>query len=193
MGQLPSWITAAIAGSFISFVVSVFAAITAFRALRLSRKTAQSQLRPYVYPSYIGLIFTDELDVEGLPKEWATVAVHIKNFGITPAIGARATMTREIWEYPIPKKHKGFALQAFAPDYQDMPPRCTSENRLDFEIPEKQTDMIVEKKVAVYVMGRIEYSDNLGGSHYTNFFQFCTGDDFYTGTFRNCGTNNDAT
>lgn len=192
IGDVQAAFSLATLGLLVSLGVSIFAAATALRALRLSRKTAQTQLRPYVYPSFIGLIFADDLKVEGLPENWATVAVHLKNFGNTPALNARATMTREIWEFPIPKKHKGITLQAFDPDRSDMPPGCTSENRMDFEITEAQRDLILDRKAAVYVMGRVEYSDAFGDPHHTNFFLYCTGEDFDTGSFRNCGVNNDA-
>lgn len=187
-----SWFNFANVGLILSLTIAAFASVTALQALRLSKKATKTQLRPYVYPSFVGLIFADDVKVKGLSRNWATVSVHLKNFGNSPAIKAKATMTREVWEYPIPEKHKGITLQAFAPDYQDMPPGCTSENCLDFEILKAQRELILAEKAAVYLMGRIEYFDSFNEPHHTNFFLFSTGEDFITGKFRNCGVNNDA-
>lgn len=181
------------AGLGLSLIVSALAAMAAFRALRLTKRTAQAQLRPYVYVSQMNLFTKDDFDIEGLPEDFATVVIDIKNFGATPAIRARATMTREVWEYPPPKKRKAVTLAPFAGDTQDMPPGLTSHNRLDFTLSDAQIEFIQQEKAAVYAMGRIEYFDTLGDPHHTNFMLFCTGDDIHKGEFRSCSFGNDAT
>ncbi len=184
---LAAWLSGA------SFAAVLVALALAYQANSISRESARTQNRAYIYLSGLALVQASDVDIPGLDPEWATVAVHIKNFGNTPAIRAQATMTREIWAYPMPDGAEFPKLAEFAPDVSDVPPGCQSENMMDFTISVDQRKMIMEAKAALYVLGRVEYQDTFGTKHSTKFFLYSTGEDFVTGKFRNCAFGNEAT
>lgn len=163
------------------------------KTIVVTRQVGQQQTRAYVYPSFIGFFDAEEIGVEGLPADWATVAIHIKNYGQSPAKQARAVMSREVWNFPPPQKdRKPLPLPDFAEDRSDMPPGNESENRLDFTLSEAERERIEDGISALYVFGRVEYLDTFNDPHFTNFLLYSTGEDFLTGKFRTLSFGNEA-
>jgi hypothetical protein len=127
--------------------------LLALQASKITRQVGQQQTRAYVYPSFVGFFVSEDMGMEGLPPDWATVLVKIRNYGQSPAKMARAAMSREVWAFPPPpnERRKPVPFIDFAEDRHDIPPGNESENRLDFTLTDLDRDGIEEGKAALYV------------------------------------------
>jgi hypothetical protein len=137
--------------------------------LVVSRDTEERQLRAYVLPSESEIVKLSE----GEPVS-ATVVIH--NFGLTPGYRMRGWGGIEIVDLRFPYSLKPPPTQQWQ-SLGYLAPGAIS--KLHTQTPEKLTDGQVRGLkggyVAVFIWGRVEYTDTFRHPHWTTFTRFYGG------------------
>jgi hypothetical protein len=167
----PEAVTAAgtIALAFLTFILAVstfFLWLATRRLVKGVDKTAERQLRAYVFASDVKI-----LQFSSIPR----VKTEFKNFGKTPCDEITVSYDIECSSFPIAGKlpiGRSVHTSPLAPGssfHRDNSVRITAEQRSEID----------SGRAAIYIFGRVEYRDAFKGPRrHTNFRFFYTGDQF---------------
>jgi hypothetical protein len=164
----PEAVTAAgtIAIAFLTLVLAVgtlFLWLATRRLVRGAEKTAEMQLRAYVFASDIKV-----LQFFAIPR----IAAEFKNFGHTPCDEVTFSYNIKIAAFPITAVLNIERPFPIAP----MAPGSSIHRDESFVITPEQRSEINGGNSAIYIFGRIEYRDAFKGQRHTNFRHIYTGD-----------------
>lgn len=131
-----------------------------------TRSTSRRELRAYIFPENVGIYcLINQIPETENGKIGSTV--HIKNTGQTPAYNVKHVSHLAIWEQAdevnlVPDSLVG------APS-NSMPPGgiVTASRRMKTKITKRQQSGLNKGKLAIYVYGRIEYTDAFGNDQFT--------------------------
>jgi hypothetical protein len=131
-----------------------------------TRSTSRRELRAYIFPENVGIYCL----INQIPKvENGKVGstVHIKNTGQTPAYNVRHVSHLAIWEQSDEAALIADTLVG-APS-NSMPPGgiVTASRRMKDKLTRQQQAGLKNGKLAIYVFGRIEYTDAFGNDQFT--------------------------
>jgi hypothetical protein len=138
------------------------AAEAAQRSVALAADTAKRQLRAYVTVVYSAKQKPERMDSP--PSFYVT----LRNAGNTPAYGLTSGMLIVLGDYPDDKSVYDLPL---APRQITLGPRDekTLGGQWGQGLTAEQTNALSQRRLAFYLVGRIEYRDAFGEPRYTNF------------------------
>lgn len=173
------WATVASVG------VAAVAVVLVFLTFRVTRKTAERQLR-----AYLAITEANRIKVDRPGRNGWSVHVVVKNYGQTPAYNTRITVYSDV-------KPRGFDetqlditqhKKESVPFY--FPPNDT--NHTTDPLPRLDTGWndFKNEKSAAYIWGRIDYTDAFKKERWATFRMYSN---YFTGLeFAYCPTGNDA-
>lgn len=168
MAEYAFWSTIFVAVGTALLIVTLYftrqANKAAQRAIEVTEKIGKQQLRAYVGKSEISM---------GRENDAIVAKVKITNFGQTPALDVLAWVGTEISEYPLtrnltpPQSTDAYSRNVMFPSESST---LTIAHRQ--EITDDVRDQILAGTMALYVFGRIEYTDFFGEHHVTTLLLY---------------------
>ena len=148
-------------------------------ANKIARRTADLQLRPYLYVSdEIIKIWRTQFD-QAVVSDIASAEIHFKNFGQTPARNVRVFARAFLADYLISKELPKLFSEDDCAVYSDTPEgKVHWFDTLEVSGILAATEDLLAGNKAIYIDGRIEYSGLAGAMHWTDFRYMCTGKSF---------------
>jgi hypothetical protein len=166
------------AATVVIAVLNIFLALgtillwfTTRRLVKSSEKTAERQLRAYVFQEGVSLFDGTNLDSPQINRtDWPGFSMSIKNFGQTPAYDVIHWARIEILDSnredtlipPNPKR--GTHAMSLAPNAS-----FTKSAWFDRPLSDKEKQAIVAGSQAIFVYGRIDYVDAFRKPHFTTY------------------------